>query len=606
MAVARQIKIFSNFKKHSSKESKTRNDLCNLAKEYERIEEQKNPDINLKLSNENVILKHFEVKDYDEIVKNTDYSLNSPNSKYEDIYTTTPTIQASNFVNLGGVNLTFLAKKDDWVNFYKDVSAFIKDYLGDDFNTLCEVIQFDEFTPHLQVMGIFRSEVSNETLADKDLESDPKLFEEISRKQFTRYNNKLKGTDNYIDPKNKKEYKEAKIKWVEENRVEIIKNYKPRNKKTEKKYAYVRMNNPIAMKRYSYKDYQVKLFEFCKEHEFIKDLCAKATNIRGEEVSFVMNSTEPVYDGKSKNHYEIKETIERENKEIESKIQKGIDLTENEVYRYIRKQNREKLKREFLELDIDSWGKKFNEQQKAKYDFNLKLSNDYIKTAKEIAYKPYIELENKIQDESDKLIIIENNLENKNNKLIGIDNEIEEKAKEKENTIKQLQNAQAEYKKFINTDKWNSVQTLKNFDSTKKVITPSLFNRNTETMIQLPQNKYNEIFKMAMDNSYKINSWYKKANDLTKENTKLNTENTTLQSNIDTLNKDIKEKNKELENYEDIFMILCETKLKTILEQAKDFFENDRWNAFKKFRNLLRSAGLMKTKDKSYDDELER
>ncbi|MDU4652946.1 MAG: hypothetical protein E6Y25_05910 [Sneathia sanguinegens] len=601
MPVARQIKIFSNFKKHSSKESKTRNDLCNLAKEYERIGEQKNPDINLKLSNENVILKHFEVKDYDEIVKNTDYSLNSPNSKYEDIYTTTPTIQATNFVNLGGVNLTFLAKKDEWVNFYKDVSSFIKNYLGDDFNTLCEVIQFDEFTPHLQLMGIFRSEVSNETLADKDLESDPKLFEEISRKQFTRYNNKLKGTDEYTDPKNKKEYKQAKIKWVEENKAEIIKNYKPRNKKTEKKYAYVRMNNPIAMKRYSYKDYQVKLFEFCKEHEFIKNLCDKATKIRGEEVSFVMNSTEPVYDGKSKDHYEIKETIERENKEIESKIKNGKDLTENEVYRYIRKKNRAILKKDFMNFDVNSWYKEFDKPQNALYDFKTKLSNDYIKVAQEVAYKPYIELKDNI-----------NQLSKTKNK---VKEEIEEQEKEKENTIKNLHKAQEEYQKYINTDKWNSVQTLKNFDTTKKVITPSIFNRNTETVIQLSQKKYDEIYKMAMDNSSKLTHWYNKANDFEKKlNEKVN-ENKKLKDEIEKLetdNSNLKDENRKYEakiSFIDyaIKMFLKEqtyNKIKEIAEEIRDSW--DLKKVKQKIDNFASLFGKNKNKYKDYDDDWER
>ncbi|VWL89655.1 hypothetical protein OMES3154_01288 [Oceanivirga miroungae] len=398
MAVGKQIKTFSNFKTQSSKNSGTKNSVSNIANEYERIGEQKNKDINHNLSSENLILKKFDIKEYEKIIENTDYNLNSKNSKYEDIYSTTPTIQATNFVNLGGINLTFLMEKDEWVEYYKDLSDFIKDYMGDSFITLSEVIQFDEFTPHLQLMGIFRSEVSNETLANKNLEEDPKLFEEISRKQFTRYNNKLKGTDDYVDPKNKKEYKEAKIKWVEENKENIIKNYKPRNKTTEKKYAYIRNDNPFAIKKNSYKDYQNKLYEFNKEHKFIKKLCEKATEIRGEEVLFVKNSTEPVYDGKSKNHYEIKETIERENKEIEYKIQNGIDLTENEVYRYIRKQNREKLKQEFLELDRDTWKNKFKEPQNPQYDFNLKLSNDYIKIAKEIAYKPYIELESQKEE----------------------------------------------------------------------------------------------------------------------------------------------------------------------------------------------------------------
>lgn len=583
MAVARQIKIFSNFKKHSSKESKTRNDLCNLAKEYERIGEQKNPDINLKLSNENVILKHFEVKDYDEIVKNTDYSLNSPNGKYEDIYTTTPTIQATNFVNLGGVNLTFLAKKDDWVNFYKDVSGFIKDYLGDDFNPLCEVIQFDEFTPHLQLMGIFRSEVSNETLAAKDLSADPKLFEEISRKQFTRYNNKLKGTDEYTDPKNKKEYKQAKTKWVEENKAEIIKNYKPRNKKTEKKYAYVRMNNPIAIKRYSYKDYQVKLFEFCKEHEFIKNLCDKATKIRGEEVSFVMNSTEPVYDGKSKDHYEIKETIERENKEIESKIKNGEDLTENELYRYIRKKNRAILKKDFMNLDVKSWNKEFYKPKNALYDFKTKLSNDYIKAAQEVAYEPYIELKDNI------------------NQL----------TKTKENTIKNLQKAQEEYQKYINTDKWNSVQTLKNFDTTKKVITPSFFNRNTETMIQLPQNNYNKIYKMAMDNSSKLTHWKNKSNGLENENKKLNDDLKSKDEKIEELETTISNQKDEIEELETkisfidyaIKMFLKEqtyNKIKEIAEEIKNYW--DLKKVKQKIDNFAFPFTKNKNKYKDYDD----
>lgn len=49
------------------------------------------------------------------------------------------------------------------------------------------------------------------------------------------------------------------------------------------------------------------------------------------------NSTEKVYGGKSQNHYEIKDTIDEENKEIERKIFNKEELTETEVYRYIRK-----------------------------------------------------------------------------------------------------------------------------------------------------------------------------------------------------------------------------------------------------------------------------
>lgn len=235
MSVAKQVKIFSNFMKKSSKDVKTKNEVIKLSNEYERKGEQKNPDINLKLSKENIILKAFDEKEYDTYISNTDFSLNGKNTKYQDIYSTTPTIQATNFVNLGGINLTFLMSKYEWVDFYKDLSNFIKDYMGEDYRVLSEVIQFDEFTPHLQVMGIFRSEISNESLADKDIRTNENIFDEVSRKQFTRYNNKLKGTEEYTDPKNKKEYKLAKEKWIKEHREEIIKNYKPRNKTTDKK-----------------------------------------------------------------------------------------------------------------------------------------------------------------------------------------------------------------------------------------------------------------------------------------------------------------------------------------------------------------------------------
>lgn len=586
MPVARQIKIFSNFKKHSSKESKTRNDLCNLAKEYERIGEQKNPDINLKLSNENVILKHFEVKDYDEIVKNTDYSLNSSNSKYEDIYTTTPTIQATNFVNLGGVNLTFLAKKDDWVNFYKDVSGFIKDYLGDDFNPLCEVIQFDEFTPHLQLMGIFRSEVSNETLANKDLESDPKLFEEISRKQFTRYNNKLKGTDEYTDPKNKKEYKQAKTKWVEENKADIIKNYKPRNKKTEKKYAYVRMNNPIAMKRYSYKDYQVKLFEFCKEHEFIKNLCAKATKLRGEEVSFVMNSTEPVYDGKSKDHYEIKETIERENKEIESKIKNGEDLTENELYRYIRKKNRAILKKDFMNLDVKSWNKEFYKPKNALYDFKTKLSNDYIKVAQEIAYKPYIELKDNI-----------NQLSN-----------------QKDEIQKEIQEKEAIKNKYKEDKIWYSAKTINKIDTEKQVkrkgSIPFTEDYNKEIVV-LDKENYEIMLTMAKDQSTQLTAWKQSSNGFENENKKLKDDLKSKDEKIEELETTISNQKDEIEELDTkisfidyaIKIFLKEQTYNKIMEITKEI--KDYWDLKKvkqRINNFASLFGKNINKSKDYDD----
>lgn len=159
------------------------------------------------------------------------------------------------------------------------------------------------------------------------------------------------------------------------------------------KYCFT-TTKTIASKSNSYQDYKNKLFDFCKEHKFIKNLCQKVTEIRGEEVSFVKNSTEKVYDGKSQNHYEIKDTIDRENKEIERKIFNKEELTENEVYRYIREKNRDKLRKEFLNLDVKSWKEQFNKIQDINFDFNTKIKNDYISLVKEINYKDYIELEN--------------------------------------------------------------------------------------------------------------------------------------------------------------------------------------------------------------------
>lgn len=51
------------------------------------------------------------------------------------------------------------------------------------------------------------------------------------------------------------------------------------------KYCFT-TTNTIAAKSNSYQDYQNKLFDFCKEHKFIKNLCQKSTEIR-EEVTFV-------------------------------------------------------------------------------------------------------------------------------------------------------------------------------------------------------------------------------------------------------------------------------------------------------------------------------
>lgn len=82
MSLARQIKLFSNFKRKSTKLLTTRQQIINISQEYERIGEQKNNDINHKLSNENIILKKFDINKYDTYISNTDYSLNKESSKY--------------------------------------------------------------------------------------------------------------------------------------------------------------------------------------------------------------------------------------------------------------------------------------------------------------------------------------------------------------------------------------------------------------------------------------------------------------------------------------------------------------------------------------------
>lgn len=275
--------------------------------------------------------------------------------------------------------------------------------------------------------------------------------------------------------------------------------------------------------------------------------------------------------------------------------------------------------KESLEVLQAQMRKDIEKQMQEIYGKNIDLKPKEKGRNQDLARQIYIKQKQleKLQEEIDDLngakSLINSDITDSLNYKTNLDDTIKQKKKQKEelekeieNTIKQLEKAKQKYKNYINYDAWTRIETISSYDETKKVIEPSILNRNTETMIQLPKSQYNDIFKMAKDNSYKISFWKDKTDELTNENTKLSTKNTTLQSNIETLNEDIKKKDKELENYEDIFMILCETKLETIIKQAKDFFENDRWNAFKNFRNLLRSAGLMKTKDKSYDNDLER
>ena len=236
-----------------------------------------------------------------------------------------------------------------------------------------------------------------------------------------------------------------------------------------------------------------------------------------------------------------------------------------------------------MNLDVKSWNKEFYKPKNALYDFKTKLSNDYIKAAQEVAYEPYIELKDNI------------------NQL----------TKTKENTIKNLQKAQEEYQKYINTDKWNSVQTLKNFDTTKKVITPSFFNRNTETMIQLPQNNYNKIYKMAMDNSSKLTHWKNKSNGLENENKKLNDDLKSKDEKIEELETTISNQKDEIEELETkisfidyaIKMFLKEqtyNKIKEIAEEIKNYW--DLKKVKQKIDNFAFPFTKNKNKYKDYDD----
>lgn len=71
--------------------------------------------------------------------------------------------------------------------------------MGEDYRVLSEVIQFDEFTPHFQIMGIYRTEIKNSS--GKKIANDKELFDKVASNKFTRYNNSLKDTRKLFRPK---------------------------------------------------------------------------------------------------------------------------------------------------------------------------------------------------------------------------------------------------------------------------------------------------------------------------------------------------------------------------------------------------------------------
>lgn len=74
--------------------------------------------------------------------------------------------------------------------------------MEENYRVLSEVIQFDEITPHLQLMGIYRTKIKSKE--EKDIRNDKELFDRVASNKFTRYNGSLKGQDSCVELKNKK------------------------------------------------------------------------------------------------------------------------------------------------------------------------------------------------------------------------------------------------------------------------------------------------------------------------------------------------------------------------------------------------------------------
>lgn len=411
-----QVSFLNSIRKINSKKSK--NTAINFYKEAMRDSEKYSNNVNLNLSQKNIVLI-----DDKRVLENQFYNT-EVNTKAMDIICCVSKLNSTKIQQRLGQDITFFADEKQWEGYFRENLKFMQEQLGKDAKCVYATIHFDETEPHLQMMFCLQRKQENKAIySEKDV--DMEKVKKNLKKSFSKYC-KLSGINkqNFKDFSSEKTWKEFQENYFEKNKQEKIKNQiEIMNKKTDVK-SYIFPSS--AGVRMNYKQMHKNWLEIAKKNE---DFLAIKSNLEiglGEPIEVVSKMTEKLNDGVDLET--LSEGLKKNKKKyIEEFIQSGGNSGFDKVFNVFL---REKIIAEKMAMKSEDFDLKFSQVKSEILDRKNFKENKYLNYQK--IYEKIEDFAEKNFEENDikNLKISLQNFDEKNGNILS-DNLVRKKYEEK-------------------------------------------------------------------------------------------------------------------------------------------------------------------------------
>lgn len=370
-----QVSFLNSIRKINSKTGK--NSAINFYKEALRDSEKYSNNVNLNLSDKNIVLV-----DNKKVLENQFYDT-EVNTKAMDIICCVSKLNSTKIQQKLGEDITFFGDKKQWEGYFLENLKFLQEQLGKDAKCVYAVIHLDEGEPHLQTMFCLQKKQENKAIySEKDV--DMEKVKKNLKKSFSKYcKNQGINKQNFKDFSEEKTWKEFQQKYYDENREEKIKKQvEILNKKADVK-GYIFPSS--AGVRLNYKKMHQDWLKIAEKND---DFLAIKSNLEtglGEPIEVVSKMTEKLNTGVDLDT--LSEGLKKNKKKyIEEFIQSGGNKGFDKIFNVFL---REKIIEEKMVMKSEDFDQKF-----------LQIKSEILdqKNFKENKFLNYEKIYKKIED----------------------------------------------------------------------------------------------------------------------------------------------------------------------------------------------------------------
>lgn len=418
-AIFMQISFLNNIKKINSKTGK--NTAINFYREAMRELDEYNNNVNLNLSQKNIILVN------DKRVLDRQFYDTEVNSRANDIICCISKLNSTKLQEKIGQDITFFGDEKAWEGYFKANLKFMQEQLGKDAKCVYATIHFDETEPHLQMMFCLQRKQENKAVySEKDV--DMEKVKKNLKKSFSKYC-KLSGINkqNFKDFSEEKTWKEFQQKYYDENREEKIKKQvEILNKKTDVK-GYIFPSS--AGVRLNYKKMHQDWLKIAEKNDNFLAIKSNLETGLGESIEVVSKMTEKLNTGVDLET--LHEGLKKNKKKyIEEFIQSGGNSGFDKIFNVFL---REKIIGEKMAMKSEDFDLKFSQVKSEILDRKNFKENKYLNYQK--VYKKIEDFaeENFEKNDVENLKVFLQNFDEKNGNILTnnlVRKEYEKKLKE--------------------------------------------------------------------------------------------------------------------------------------------------------------------------------